>query len=368
MIHFKRWFAAASLTALVLPWTAIAATPEQSLDKAVKAMDSMTSYKLDLDMKLDIGERVIGKPGSGMTGQIAIKLGTRVLDKQNGEGQLSLERFSMKGVESGSEIAFTLDQPMSIEWQMTGDKLYFRLAQVPSMVVDFLKSNFEVDIAPVVGTWIGMDAPNGVNDLKNLPLISSQNITGELPASITAQAAIRKLPIFRVIAIEKRMKNAAGDDIMRLRVRINPALINAVQAAEIKALKRDKYYREELTAINKRYLELRKNLSKLFMVVNLNVTKNRVERMEVGGNIEEPVETCAYNARLKRDVCKTASVRTYKISLGINIAPAGSDPIYVPMTWKTLEEIQKILMPPIPEPLPLPAEDPMVETLTAPTP
>lgn len=361
MIHFKRWFAAASLTALVIPWSAIAATPEQSLDKAVKAMDSMTSYKLDMDMKMDIGERVIGKPGSGMTGQIAIKLGTRVLDKQNGEGRLSLERFSIKGVESGTEIAFTLDQPMAVEWQMTGDKLYFRLAQVPVMVTDFLKTNLEIDIAPIIGVWIGMDAPNGVNDLKNLPIISSQSLARDLPENITTQSAIRKLPLFRVISVEKRMKNAAGDDLMRLRVRINPALINAVQQAEIKALKRDKYYREELTAINKRYVELRKNLGKLFMVVNLNITKNRVERMEVGGNIEEPVETCSYNTNLKRNVCKTASVRIYKLSAGINIAPAGTDPIAVPVTWKTLEEIQNMLMPPTPEPV---EEDPLVQTLT----
>jgi hypothetical protein len=361
MIHFKRWFAAASLTALVLPWTAIAATPEQSLDKAVKAMDSMTSYKLDMDMKMDIGERVIGKPGSGMTGQIAIKLGTRVLDKQNGEGRLSLERLSIKGVESGSEIAFTLDQPMSIEWQMTGDKLYFRLAQVPTMVVDFLKSNFEVDITPVIGTWVGIDAPNGVSDLKDLSVFTKQPFDNELPQSITTQSAIRKLPIFRVISVEKRMKNAAGEDITRLRVRINPALINAVQQAEIKALPRDSYYREDLAALNKRYVELRRNLSKLFMAVNLNITKNRVERMEIGGTIEEPTESCNYDTRLKRNVCKVSSVRTFKLSAGINIAPASTEPIIVPAMWKTLEEIQSLLMP---RPTPMPTEDPMVETLT----
>lgn len=362
MIQFKRWFAAMSLTALVLPMSAIAATPEQSLDKAVKAMDSMTSYRMDMDMKLDIGERVIGKPGSGMTGQVAIKLGTRVLDKQNGEGRVSLERFSIKGVESGAEISFNFDQPMAIEWQMTGNKLYFRLAQAPAMLIDYLKTNLEIDLAPIIGVWIGMDAPNGVNDLKNLPLISSQNITGELPASITAQAAIRKLPIFRVISVEKRMKNTAGEDMMRLRVRINPALINAVQQAEIKSLKRDKYYREELTALNKRYVELRKNLGKLFMAINLNVAKNRVERMEIGGTIEEPTETCTYNTSLRRNICKTTSIKIFKISVGINIAPAGTEPIIVPLVWKTLEEIQKILMPPpVVEPV---VEDPLVQTLT----
>lgn len=361
MTHFKRWFAAVSMTALALPWTAIAATPEQSLDKAVKAMDSMTSYKLDMDMKLDIGERVIGKPGNGMTGQIAIKLGTRVLDKQNGEGRLSLERFSMKGMESGAEINFTLDQPITVEWQMTGDKLYFRLAQAPAMVVDFLKTNLEIDIAPIIGVWIGMDAPNGVNDLKDLTVFSNQPFASGLPQNITTQSAIRKLPLFRVTSVEKRMKNAAGEDLLRLRVRINPSLIYAVQQAEIKALPRDKYYREELTALNKRYAELRSNLARLFMAVNLNITKNRVERMEVGGTIEEPTETCTYNASLKRNVCKTASVRLFKISAGINIAPAGTEPIFAPLMWKTIQEIQNILMPP---PAPEPIDDPMVETLT----
>lgn len=361
MIHFKRWFAAASLTALVMPWSAIAATPEQSLDKAVKAMDSMTSYKLDMDMKMDIGERVIGKPGSGMTGQIAIKLGTRILDKQNGEGRLSVDRFSIKGVEGGQEMSFTLDQPLAIEWRLTGNKIYFRLAQVPTMVTDYLKTNLEIDLSPIIGVWIGMDAPNGFNDVKQLPVISTQTITRDLPQDISSQAAIRKLPIFRVLGVEKRMKNAAGDDLMRLRVRINPALINAVQQAEIKSLPRDKYFREDLAALNKRYAELRTNLSRLFMAVNLNVTKNRVERMEVGGNIEEPVETCSYNTNLKRNVCKTASVRIYKLSAGINMAPAGTDPIQPPTIWKTIEEIQQMLTPP---PTPEPVEDPLIQTLT----
>ncbi|MCE9586037.1 hypothetical protein K8R04_01815 [Candidatus Uhrbacteria bacterium] len=364
MTHFKRWFAAASLTALVLPWSAIAATPEQSLDKAVKSMDSITSYRLDMDMKMDIGERVIGKSGSGITGQIAVKLGTRVLDKQNGEGRLSLERLSIKGVESGQEISFAIDQPMAIEWQMTGSMLYFRLAQVPAMVVEYLKTNMEVDLAPIIGVWIGMDAPNGVNDLKNIPIFPTQVISRDLPQNITAQSAIRKLPMFRVIGVEKRMKNDAGDDLTRLRVRINPALINAVRLAEIKALPRDKYYREDLAALNKRYVELRSNLNRLFMAMNLNVTKNRLERMEIGGTIEEPTEKCTYSTSLKRNICKVASVRMYKISIGVNMAPAGSEPVLPPSIWKTIEEIQKILMPP---PTPQPVVDPMVETLTAPT-
>jgi len=361
MIQFKRWFAAMSLTALVLPMSAMAATPEQTLDKAVKSMDAMTSYRLDMDMKLDIGERVIGKPGAGISGQVAIKLGTRVLDKQNGEGRLSVERFSITGVDTGQELSFSFDQPLAIEWQMTGNKLYFRLAQVPTMVADYLKTNLEIDLAPLIGVWVGMDAPNGINDLKNLQLTPLQSIASELPQNTSTLAALRKLPLFRILAIEKRIKNPAGDDMIRLRVRINPALINAVQIAEIKALPRDKYYRKELTALNKRYVELRKNLGKLFMAVNLNVSKNRVDRIEIGGTIDEPTETCTYNTRLKRNVCKVSSVRMFKISLGINIAPAGNEPIQPPLIWKTLEEIQKMLMPP---PEPEPVEDPLAQTLT----
>jgi hypothetical protein len=346
---------------LATPGIALAATPEQSLDKAVKAMDSLSSYKLDMDMKVDIGERVIGKPGSGITGQVVVRMGTRVVDKQNGEGRLSLERFSIKGVESGQEMSFSFDQPMAIEWKVSGNMLYFQLAQVPGMVTDYLKTNLDIDLTPIIGIWMGMEAPNGVSDLKNIPIVSTQSLTRELPQNITNQAAIRKLPIFRVIGIEKRMKNTVGEDLMRLRVRINPTLITAVQQAEIKALSRDKYYREDLAALNKRYVELRTNLTKLFMAVNLNITKNRVERMEIGGTIEEPAQTCTYDARLKRNVCKTASVRSYKISVGMNIAPAGSEPVIPPMVWKTLEEIQKLLMP---APTPAPVEDPLVQTLT----
>jgi hypothetical protein len=344
---------------LATPGIALAATPEQSLDKAVKAMDSLSSYKLDMDMKVDIGERVIGKPGSGLTGQVVVRMGTRVVDKQNGEGRLSLERFSIKGIESGQEMSFSFDQPMAIEWKVSGNMLYFQLAQVPGMVTDYLKTNLDIDLTPIIGVWMGMEAPNGVSDLKNIPIISTQSLTRELPQNITNQAAIRKLPIFRVIGIEKRMKNAVGDDMLRLRVRINPALITAVQQAEIKALPRDKYYRDDLTALNKRYAELRSNLSRLFMAVNLNVTKNRVERMELGGNIEEPTETCTYETRLKRNICKVSSVKIYKISVGINITPTTNEPIAAPLMWKTMQEIQNLLMPPQ-------ATDPMVETLTNP--
>lgn len=361
MNNMKRWFTALSLTALVLPLNAIAATPEQSLDKAVKAMETTSSYKLDMEMKIDIGERVIGKPGNSMSGQIAIKLGTRILDKQNGEGSFSLERFSMKGVESGNEMSFTLDQPMAIEYRMTNSMFYFRLLQVPSTVTDFLKSNLEIDLTPIIGTWIGIESKNGVTDLQNLPIIPTQAISAGFPQNITAQAAIRKLPIFRVIGIEKNMKNNAGDDVTRLRVRINPSLISAVRFAEIKALPRDKNYSKSLTALNKRYAELRSNLAHLFMAVNLNVTKGRVERMEVGGTIDEPVETCTYSIGLKRNICKTASIRSYKISMGISLSPASPEPILVPFMWKTMEEIQKLLMPPTPTTT---IEDPLMQTLT----
>ncbi len=360
MTQFKRWFAAISLATIAIPWSAMAATSDQLLDKAVKSMDGMTSYKMDFEMNMDIGERVIGKPKDGMTGQIKIRISSRILDKENGEGRLALDRFTISGKESGSEISFNLDQPVAIDWIITDKKLYFNLSQAPATLLDFAHDTLGLDLSPLVGTWIGIDMPNGVNDIKDLPLLSSTAVTRDLPQNLGEQAAIRKLPIFRVNSIEKRMKNASGDDILRLRVRVNPSLIYAVQQAEIKALPRDKYYRTELTALNKRYVELRTNLAKIGMAINLNVTKNRVDRMELGGNIQEPTQTCTYDARLKRNVCKTSSIRTYKFSVGINIAPAGSTPVTAPFMWKTVEEIMSLL-----EPKAIPEPDPLVQVLTA---
>lgn len=363
MRHKKSWFAAIGLAALIFPLGVFALTPEQSLDKAVKSLDTMTSYKMDIDMKLDLGERTIGKPGQSMQGQVVIKLGTRILDKRNGEGRLALEHVSVSGAENGESMSFAMHESIAVDWKVAGEKLYFRLAQIPQVASDYLKQQLEIDLAPIIGVWIGMDAPESIDDIGSAP-VSTLSIPNELPQQVALQSAIRKLPVFRVLGIEKRMKNAAGEDLVRLRVRINPALINTVQQAEIKALPRDKYFREDLAALNKRYAELRKNLSKLFMVVNLNVTKNRVERMELGGSIEEPVESCAYDTRLKRSVCKTAKIRTYRFAVGINLAPAGIDAIQVPDIWKTLEEAQRLLMPK-PEPQP---EDNLTQVLTNPGP
>lgn len=243
----------------------MAATPSQSLDMAIKAMETTSNYRLDMDMNVDT---------------TAIHLDARFLDKQTGEGNL------------------TYNQLVNVDWKMIGTMLYFRFGQAPSFIPE-----------SYIGTWIGMEA-------SKLP---TEVISNDLPQNIAGQSAIRKLPIFQVLRIEKKLTNAAGDNIQRLRVRINPTVINAVRLSEIKALPRDKNYYKNLSALNKRYAKLRVNLAKLFMAINLNVTKNRVERMEIGGTIDKN-----------------------KIAVGINLSSAENGPIFVPFNWKTLEEMHAI--------------------------
>ena len=315
MINIKRSFAAISLITMALPWNVMAATPTQSLDKAIKAMENTASYKLDMDLKVNVKQ----EPPSSMTAH----LNTRMLNKQNGEGDFTF-----------SAIPFTLNQPIGMNWKMAGTMLYFQVNQVPNVITDYLKTNLDIDPTAIIGTWIGMEASTGFSEIKNMSVLPTEAISNGLPQSVAAQSAIKKLPIFTVTRVEKKSKNSSGDEIQRLRVRINPTLISAVRLAEIKSIPHDKNYTKNLITLNKRYAELRANLTKVFMAVNLNVTKNRVERMEIGGTIEKS-----------------------SISMGINLSPTNTDPIIAPSSWKTIQEIQTLLMPPTPT-------DPLMQTLT----
>ncbi len=77
---------------------------------------------------------------------------------------------------------------------------------------------------------------------------------------------IEKTPALLATKAESKTKNAAGEDVWRIRGRVNPLLLNAV-------------YRKDKT-----FAPTRKILMSAGMVAFVNVSRNRIERLELGGS------------------------------------------------------------------------------------
>lgn len=355
------------LMGLPLPSMAAMPTPQQALNDALKNEMTRHAGRMVTTARIDVTQRSfkVGVPTT--SGHVAMRLEARALPtptdvkptlaNSQGEGRFVIESADMSGIPD-SEVPLKLDGPVSMQWKLSGGMFYIRLETLPQSLIDLAKKESDMNLGELVGRWVKIDlGDTGMRE------ITSDDDADDLIKTLSRGDAAReariklffaRTPFFLVSRVEKRMKNAAGDDVWRMRIRLNPAIVNFFYREALRELPPSGTARTEmLREINKSFATIRLQLSRTSMAVNINVTKKQLERFEIGGTYPETVKDCKYNYTLRRSVCTNVGTRTIKVAIGVSMSPDAGGPVEIPTQTITMEEAQNLVMPPPSEPMPI---------------
>ncbi len=337
---------------------AFAATPQQIVNQSLFQMQAGAAQSSDGTFEISVSERsLVGKPAVG--GSARFRLSQNVMAGagiQNNDGSFTVERVVLPPSPETVEIQRYLNN-LSLGWRYADGALFFRVSGVAPSLLEKAKEE-GMDLAPYVDRWIKVDGEL-MDSLQELQRLNSPaNLqTSELGWLVDLA---KKYPPLLLTRIERRETRPNGDKIQRMRFRVNPAFMNALQRkalAEIKTTGADRRY--EVQAVNAQFTEVRRVTAGMALVGVVNTTQQRLERIEIGGSITQPQKTYEWNQRLQRSIQRTTSILTIKYAMGMNlkaftgtITPP-SDFLMLSDVTKAIEDAQRSRYPVV-EPLPMP--------------
>jgi hypothetical protein len=319
----KRFLSALALPAFLLPLATSAATPTplQSLHTSIANLQKQEAGRLTGSITVDMKERRLVRDGAQGDGTVKISFSIRTdrpdsIGIRESEGSVMVENIRFTYQQGGDSETFALQQPITLDWKYTRAWLYFRVSDLP-MELKIAMQPYVGDPNLYINRWFSIDlrvtSTTTYQRVKNLP-------NTPVPANA-----------FRIMRIESRTKDANGHDILRIRARINSALIYAEQRAEIAKISRtDRLRTTKIQAINTRYAELRRTLLPMQFVFVVDTVDQRLLRLEAGGRVTEPQKTCSFNWTTGRSTCRTTGTRTVNFLGGISFLPEATSPIEAP--------------------------------------
>jgi hypothetical protein len=289
-------------TLLSLPVIAATMAPQPLLNAAIKNAGGMNTHAIAGELMIHVTERSLRGGTPTMDASVEGSADLRMVRPQNGiadtQGTLRLKKASFNGL--------TTDQPISVDWKQAGDSV---------------SANPSID--PMTGAFIAGQAQNimdsvNVEQLALLQDILSSTLGAPTDISAISPAAMRiaEAQPLTVRRVEKRYKTDDGVNMIRLRAGVNPAIVNAMQAAELAGLDRTaKDYWTKRAEVLARYRTLRAQLNSVFMAININADTQIIDRIEVGAKNVTPVKECTTNTAGK-EVCRTTGNRTVTLNSG----------------------------------------------------
>lgn len=306
---------------IVFPGLALAATPQQMLDAAVLKSNAVAPFNMTGEMVIRTSEKALREKTPGQ--QVEVKL--NLAQRRNGmssEGNLAIKSFSAKM--NGVEVPTTND-PATIEWKVTDGKAYLRVSQASDAVLGALKL-YGIDVSGTVGTWVEVDL------LSLFSMVGPSDVAMANEAANVAASEASKfgdIKTLQVTRVERRWKED-GVDMIRVRVRLNPAVINKAMSMDLKAIDaKAKDAKAQRTAVNTKYAEMRKFAANFQIAINIKVQEQSIDRIEMGYKRVDPVKECSKNS-LGKEVCKTTGSRTSEMNAGFFLRGASNAPVQAP--------------------------------------
>lgn len=364
-IHMKPSLLRSSVLTLaaagsLLPVSAFALTPQQALNAAIQSAGQAVPLRAVGDMSIETTDRPLSRAVPATTGSFKVSFLQRILSRiagqEQGEGRFSVDGFRMSGGAGTDQVA--LDEPIAIQWKTVGTASYVRIEKLPAAIVEGLQQ-LDVDASKVVGRWIKIDKTELLNEVA--PLLPTP-----VPAAADASNPFKDLkignaPIFRVSRIEKKTTDADGHVIIRARIRLNPAVITALQRRETAGIAADDPDRRALlNDIATRYARIHRILATTQFVAEVDQTDGTLKRFETGGRYTEPQKSCEWNTRYGRSICRTTSYRTIKFLGGVSFLKDPGAAVEAPADAIDIKDLLESLKPEEP------AEPPVMEEAPAP--
>lgn len=327
--------------ALLCASPALAATPQEILKNSLSSYNSKDGYRIVGQVVIDVNETryASAKKEGPESGSFTLDFVSRALPEQDGhqdsEGQLTLSKAVVKG--DGQNLE--LNEPLSFQWKNINPYFYGRIEKMPAVISGLLGP--DLDLSSLVGQWFRMQSPDSMRDLSQ---INDQTEKVDQMTEFFQEMADKKA--LQVTRVEKRYKNPQGEDMVRVRLTINRSLIykeyvkNLNQAYKIKVrTERNAKINELRTQYNKTIAEI----NKISAAANINLTQNKLDRIEMGMAQKDPKEECTWNEKANKSVCKTIGWTNVKVNGGMTFMPLDTKPIEPPSQALELESLAELL-------------------------
>lgn len=327
------------LVASAIP--ALAATPQEIINSGLKTMNTDGASRIAGEVTVKVREtryRTATKISPEST-DMTIRFEQRNLPKQDGvqnsEGRFALTKFEMKA--DGETMS--LPSPINLTWKYLQPAVYGYVENVPQVLVDSMKDIF--DISPYLNQWYKVVLPTEAKDmLTGDSRLKQVNVINDLTKELADKQAIK------VLSTEKTYTNAASEKMARVRITANRTVLAKERLADLKEAYKitDRKARNARVAeINKEYTELLKELNKLRAVANVNLTTNKIERLEASVTQSDPKKECNFVGTSLKQVCKTVGMTNVTILAGVSFLKTDVTPIAVPAEAKVLDAVQGLL-------------------------
>lgn len=362
---------ACSVSTFLLPLASFAAplTPQQVLDRSlttVSQQERASHFGLDFDIRYD--ENVLKKQPYA-SGSEHVRLHA-VLDTQaflrgekdaDGVFTLRVPHFEVKG---DTNQPINVQNPFTLEARVVNKVLYVRVSDVSPLLLAQLPPPSTAggpDFRALIGTWIKIDPAELGPEAQELgPLPSGLTTSDDQARLQELRALIAPGSVLQVTGVEKRYKNAAGDQLMRLRVRLNPRFIDRILDYQdrqmVKAGGHKMTAKERATAKK----ELQTAIAPFKFIAVVNATKVRVERFE--GAYVKSDALYRYEWKNGKEKKYYNGKSTIDVRFGISTQPIADRAVPVPepsTSFKTLmDQWKQANLPPeptmVPEAVPVP--------------
>jgi protein-disulfide isomerase len=287
----KRFSLLACVSTFLLPLTTFAAapTPQQVLDRGlmntVQQQRQAERSSVDFDIRYDtavLKKDLYGSGNEHMRMRAVLSSDTFVRGAVDADGIFSL-RVPQFEYKTDKEPLVKVPNPFNLEVRLVNHVVYIRVSDVaPALLAQLpaTTSPGESDLRALIGAWIKIDPAELGADMQDFSMLSTGITDATKDANLKDLRALLSGSVFQVVSVESRTKNSAGDQMMRLRIRLNPTFIDRLvsyQDAQAVKMGGVKMTAKQRAAAKK---ELQTALAPLKLVAVVNATKMTLDRVE----------------------------------------------------------------------------------------
>lgn len=355
--------------ALLFPLSSFAATSQQLLDTSLRALvtNAHAATNIAVDMAINSTKKVLVKETGASAGNAKAQLVFTIDSFKRGATSsdsiitLHVPHFT---IDMGSGQKYDIKNPLTIEVRQISSVVYVRVSDVSPLLLTQLPRvthSSDFDVRSLIGTWIKLDSGDFTDAAS---MISPLSVTTALEGKddlAQLKQILAKSSLFQVTSLEKRMKNAKGEELLRLRVRIHPGLVD--QFVNIQSEQQKKLTGKAMTTRERSTAKttVRALLKPFQFVTMVNSKTGALERLEGSYIKTEPVYRYVWK--------KNKSVKIYNgtsrddIRFGISLKALPNREVPVPanaLSLKGLIDQWTAANTPIPAPEPQEAPEPIV--------
>ncbi len=375
--HMKRLLLLGGMVGtLLMPLSTFAATSQQLLDAGVKARFTQTLHAqnvaidVDLQSTTKVLRKVDGAKNESMHARVTMTADTFARSEAYSDGIFVLRVPEFK-MDQGTGSPVSVKNPFTFEMRVVDHVMYVRISDVSPLLLAQLPESVSsgMDIRSLIGVWIKIDPKElgaDLNDLKDLNPANSVTQQADLE---TVKKFLAGPSLLQVVSTEKRMKNAKGEEQVRLRVRLNPKFIDYALKLQADQQKKSYGYAPTAKELATQKADIQKMLKGLQMVVVVNTKTVTLDRMEASYTSNTPVYRYVYTGNTSKKYNNGNTKVVVKFGISLQALADRQVPMpEAPLSLKTLLDQWKQATAIPTEPTPLPSDNNPFDYPAEPTP